>query len=194
MKFPHFIIVFIWSTTIYAQDKEPPPPPAISAYKCIYSKEYPDSTRMNFYPFNSYRNIKLVSFRYHEEGLPVRNNFIIEDSLLETKTLSQKDICTLTDILYNNRFAEKVPPTETLCSIHPRNAILFFDSNNQLQEYILLAYYCQHYKKSSEEVNIGDACTEKTEKLRRFFLLKGIKFGTGKQDRRYPGETINILD
>jgi hypothetical protein len=194
MKLPLLIFVLMWTTTVFAQDKKPPPPPAISAYKCIYSKKYSDSARMSFFPFNSYRNVKLVSFRFHEEGLPIRHKVVIEDSLIETVKLTKKDIYLLTDILYNNRFTKEVPPTETLCSIHPRHAILFFDNDNQLQEYMLFAFYCHHYEKSSEQVKVGDECTEKIEKLRAFFLSKGIKFGMDKNDKRYPGETIDVLD
>ena len=190
------IIITIWALIVsrfsFAQEKEPPPPPpppSIEAYKCIYSKRFSDTARLQLYPFNEYQTIKLVSFRYHADNSPIKENRVVEDSLLEKVTLSKRDILALTDVLYNNYLKGEVPPIEPMCSFVPRNAILFFDANKQLKEFVVICFHCSDYEKSNEKVNTGDDCMEKLEKLRRLFIAKGLKFGTNKNIERYPGET-----
>lgn len=192
MKITLTIWALIISSLSFAQEKEPPPPPpppSIEAYKCIYSKRFSDTARLQLYPFSEYLTIKLVSYRYHGDNSPIKGDRVIEDSLIEKVTLSKKDILALTDVLYNNYPKGEVPPVEPLCSFVPRNAILFFDNTKRLKEFLVICFHCSDYEKSSEKVNAGDDCMQKLEKLRKLFISKGVKFGTNKNIERYPGET-----
>ncbi|HUC81706.1 MAG TPA: hypothetical protein VMR70_12370 [Flavisolibacter sp.] len=187
------VTLTLWALLVsgfsFAQEKKPLPPPGIEAYKCIYSKRYSDKARLQLYPFNDYQTIKLVSYRYHGDNLPIRKSQVIEDSLIEEVTLSKQDIIALTDVLYNNYTKGGLPPLKPLCSFAPRNAILFFDDKNSLREFLVICFHCSDYEKSSDQLNTGSDCTEKLEKLRKLFIEKGVKFGTDKNIERYPGET-----
>lgn len=147
---------------------------------CVYKKKYSPAKRLTFYPFNAAASIKLVSFRYHKNDCPVKSDSVITDSLIEIKELSKKQIDSLTDILYNN-FYKRTPNygSLTMCDF-PRNAILFYDSKGKLFESILLCFHCNRHTESSENIIWGDDCTQKIEKLRQFFVLVEMYFGTNR--------------
>ena len=116
------------------------------------------------------------------------------DSLLEIKTLAETGVNKLTDILYNN-FYRKEPnfAFESLCFV-PRNAILFLDKSGNVKEYILICFHCDRHEESSKNVNFGDDCSQKIEKLRQFFISEGLKYGTDTHINEYPGEDSGIID
>lgn len=157
---------------------------------CNYKKVYSSVERQKFYPFSDFDIIKIVSFRHHIKEIPVRKDSVVVDSILEEKYLTKNDAGDLTDILYNN-FYKSRPNYGVMnqCYI-PRNAILFYNKLGKLVESIILCFHCYNYKVSSEEINMGDNCTEKMDKLRKFFILKDILFGTDPEILSYPGETF----
>jgi len=173
-----------------AADTLPPPPPVAADYSCIYQQKYTASARNSFYPFNSAAKVKLVSFRYHYNNLPISQNAYKVDSLREVKTLSANEVSNLTDILYNNTRKDTSFNVESLCEFQPRNAILFFDTAGFLKEWILICFHCQDYQKSSAAIAFGEDCEEKLEKLRKLFVAKGVKFGTNRTIEKYSGETF----
>lgn len=189
------LIVLLLSQFSFAQQKKkigPPPPGPIS--DCRYNRKYSDSIRKTFYPFNKYKTVKLVSFRFHQNNLPIKGNSLVKDSLVESKTLSAMEINILTDILYNNSLRKENVPYDHLCVFQPRNAILFFDANDSLRESILICFHCMDYRKSSEIVNFGDECEMKIKKLHTFFISKQVLFGTDLNKESYPGETLICCD
>jgi hypothetical protein len=155
---------------------------------CTYAPQYSVSERSRFYPFNITDAIKLVSFRYHRNNYPIKVNSVLVDSLIESKTLTKGETNSLTDILYNNFYHQR-PGYGMLgeCFL-PRNAILFYDRVGRLKEYIIICFHCGNYERSSNKVRFGDNCTEKVEKLRQFYIAKGVKFGTDRSVSLYPGE------
>ncbi len=112
------------------------------------------------------------------------------DSLIEIKTLNKDETNDLTDILYNNFYKKRPNYGHITQCFFPRNAILFLDNAGSLKEYILLCFHCDRHEQSSENIQYGDDCAEKMEKLRAFFILKGITFGTDTSIERYPGENF----
>ena len=155
---------------------------------CFYKPKYSAKQRTLFYPFNSTDTIKLVSFRYHRHNYPIIKDSVIVDSLVEIKVLTKPEINKLTDILYNNFYKQQPNYGEFSTCFFPRNAILFYDKTGHLKENILLCFHCDSHQKSSEKVNYGSDCTQKMEKLRQFFIVLGLKFGTDKEIEKYPGE------
>ena len=158
---------------------------------CSYQPKYSAAQRNHFYPFNLFDTVKLISFRYHFNESPIKGDSLLLDSLIEIKTLTKPEVSSLTDILYNN-FYKRSPNygTVTQC-FFPRNAILFFDKSGKLQEYILICFHCDRHKESSDKIKYGDECTQKIEKIREFFVSKGLKFGTDKAVETYPGESFD---
>ena len=155
---------------------------------CSYKLKYTALQRQQFYPFVIADSIKMVTFRYHRNNLPIKGERLIIDSIVEMITLTKKDIDEVTDILYNN-FYKKKPNYGSLAQcFFPRNAILFYDSNGNLREYILICFHCENSKKSSDKVQLGDACSEKIDKLRLFFIGKGLTYGTDKNAELYNDE------
>ena len=147
---------------------------------CSYKRKYSAEQRMKFYPFNISDSIHLVSFRCHWNNYPINKDGFIKDSLIESKSLNKSDVDKLTDILYNNFYRNHTNYGQSpQCYFEPRNAILFLNKG-KLVEYILICFHCGEQEKSTVEINTGDNCSEKFEILRRFFIAKGLKFGTDK--------------
>ena len=155
---------------------------------CLYKPKYSAKLRTQFYPFNKADTIKLVSFRYHRHNYPIIKDSVIVDSLIEIKILTKPEIHKLTDILYNNFYKQKPNYGEFSNCYSPRNAILFYDKTGHVMENILLCFHCDSHHRSSKKVNFGSNCTEKMEKLRKFFNELGLKFGTNREIAQYPGE------
>ena len=155
---------------------------------CFYKPKYSPAQRNQFYPFNIAETIKLISFRYHRHNYPIKGDSLLTDSLVEVKVLSKTETNELTDILYNN-FYKKQPNYGSITEcFSPRNAILFYDKLGHLKEYILICFHCSNHKESSNKIYFGSDCIQKMEKLRQFFVLSGLKFGTDKTINLYPGE------
>ena len=189
MKFIGLLLLVLGTRLAFAQEKEPPSPSDLSAHKCVYKNTFSDSARLTLYPFSTYRTVRLVSFRFHPNNLPVGDSKFERDSLVQDVALSKKQLLQLTDILYNNHTEGEVPSLESLCSFEPRNAILFFDINERSGAYILICFHCMSYKKSHDDINFGEDCNEKLKNLRKFFVRNGVTFGTNTNTDRFPGET-----
>ena len=167
-----------------------PFPPVQGNLNCHYVKKFNEQQRLQFYPFNVSDTIKLVSFRYHANSYPIHKDSLLIDSLIETKILTNDQVNKLTDIMYNNFFKKQPNYDVTSLCFLPRNAILFVDKNGKLKEHIGICFHCDNYTKSSEEIKMGDDCDQKMEKLRKFFIAAGIKFGTDNTIDSYAGETL----
>ena len=107
MKFIGLLLLVLGTRLAFAQEKEPPPPSDLSAHKCVYKNTFSDSARLTLYPFSTYRTVRLVSFRFHPNNLPVGDSKFERDSLVQDVALSKKQLLQLTDILYNNQRRER---------------------------------------------------------------------------------------
>ena len=155
---------------------------------CTYISKYSSTKRLHFYPFNVSDSIKLVSFRHHKHDYPIKGDSLVLDSIVEIVTLSSKDIDKLTDILYNNFYKSKPDYGVFNQCFYPRNAIIFYNKAGRIKENILICFHCYRLEKGSDKINTGDDCSEKIEKLRLFFISKGMNFGTNLKIGLYPGE------
>lgn len=155
---------------------------------CRYRNKYSAKQRRQFYPYNITDTVKLVSFRYHKNNYPVQGNSLVIDSLIESKSLTDEDITKLTDIFFNSFYKTRPDYGSLKQCFFPRNAILFFNNQGMLKSYILICFHCSRYERSSDEIYMGDNCTEKMEMLRQFFISKGVEFGAGMNNVIYPGE------
>lgn len=184
-----FLVLLFFSQVVFAQKTEHAVEPK-GNLDCFYKKVYSATQRNQFYPFSASDSIELVSFRYHFKNIPVRKDSILVDSILEKKYLTKQDILKFTDILYNNFFKARPNYGVTNLCYTPRNAILFYNKSGKLIESIVICFHCNNYVASSDKVMMGDDCSEKMRKLRVFFILKGMKYGTDSKIHSYPGETL----
>lgn len=161
---------------------------------CIYSGEYTQEQRMKLYPFSIADTVKLVSFRYHDNSCPVKNDSVIIDSLIEQVLLTKSQINQFTDILYNNTVKNYGDPKAVhIASINecnlPRNAILFIDKIGKLRAYVLICFHCKRFEPSLEQESwYGSFCDQKFEMIRQFFISTRISYGTDLTINEYPGE------
>ena len=184
-----FIVGQFQNLTAQTNAKEIKLPKPKGDLNCFYKPKYSKVQRNQFYPFNISDTIKLVSFRYHRHNYPIKGDTLLIDSLTEIKVLTKAEINNLTDILYNNFYKQQPNYGSLTQCFFPRNAILFYDKVGQLKERILLCFHCDRHEESSDKIYFGSDCTQKMEKLRQFFVLSGLKFGTDKTVDLYSGES-----
>ncbi|MDZ7900695.1 MAG: hypothetical protein U5N85_22045 [Arcicella sp.] len=84
---------------------------------------------------------------------------------------------SLSNILFNFKFLGKTRTDYDVKCYQPRNAILFYDAEGNLLEYLEICFSCTGRRLSWNNNNI-DWCDSKYEKLGLLFRQSGIKFGT----------------
>jgi hypothetical protein len=136
---------------------------------CLYKEKYLAQQRLHFYPFNVADIIKIVSFRYHWDNYHFSDSGLTRDSLVESITLSHKQVDSLTDILFNN-FRRKPSNIGTLSMcFEPRNAILFIDKNGKIIDNILICFHCSRIEVSFKKMYNFDQCSGKMVMILNFF-------------------------
>lgn len=130
------------------------------------------SKRINSYPFNKASQIKVISYNLNSDGmtrvsketydketgktvttldynigieLPRKNlDSLSLENVTQIKTLNFSQVEKLSDILYNtcSRLNTNCPQIIRGCYL-PRNAILFFDENGKIFEYLELCFECK---------------------------------------------------
>ena len=96
----------------------------------------------------------------------------------------------MTNIIFNIGYRGKISFLEATGCYNPRNAVLFFDSKNNLLEFIELCFECQGHRLSSDKIELGDLCNQKYTLLKEFFSKAGIQVGTVKE-LQHQGQTTN---
>ena len=166
---------------------------------CARVKSIPLADRLKRYPFNKAKEIQLVSFKssydtatgeYYKDSLPRMNDIICYSKLFEIKTLTPKQVDTLTDLIYNYNFKFKYKPKGNVYFIgtmiqcyNPRNAILFLDKDNKVIEFIEICFECKRTRTSSDNVSLGTNCNQKLLLIKKFFKEAGIQYGVSEQPK-----------
>ena len=158
-------------------------------HQCLETTKYSADERRKFYPFDTASSIRIVSFDNMdtsavEHSLPMKNGEIDFSRITEDRTLNRDQIDALTHILYNVTYRGEILTSEVLFCYNPRNAILFYDSDAHLLEFIELCFECLGERSSSETISIGDLCNQKYDLLKNFFLKAGIEIGTIREVRK----------
>lgn len=140
-----------------------------------------DTTRFNikerraFYPFNVAKQVKLVSFNVLDYGLPTTKKSVNVSKLHQVISLKQPEIDSLTDILYNTRARYYILKMSTSGCYDPHNAVLFFDKNNKVFEYIEICFDCHQVRYSNEKVVVFDDCVYTFDDLKSYFQTFELK-------------------
>ena len=183
-----FCLVLICSS-LFAQSKQPKKLSKkqldllyeTSSY-CLHRNKYTAVQRRSFYPFNKATKISLISFRdttsQYLSRLPVKKGVLDTEMVREETRLSVAETDKLTDLFFNYGYKSKKYSTVSDPSgcYQPHNAILFFDDNRKVLDYIEICFDCQNTRYSSNQISMGEGCIEKFSMLKDFFTSHGIKF------------------
>ncbi|MEM0544091.1 hypothetical protein WFZ85_15990 [Flavobacterium sp. j3] len=162
--------------------------------KCTKTKNFTESQRLSNFPFSETSQIKLISFESkkleftgeelsnHLNSIKLKIDLFDPTIYTEVATLSSVQINKLTDIIYNYSY-KKFPYSvgEAKC-YEPRNAIIFLDKNNYIISFIEICFGCDRYRTSSQELNLGEECTEKFEMIKSIFKECKIEYGITRRD------------
>ena len=157
----------------------------------IESTKYSFKTRLTFYPFNQSGKIMLVSFdkqvdtshslktTYYRPPeyiytLPIQNDTIRFSKLVQKVSLNINQLDTLSDILYNTCFRWTIREEKKTDCYIPHNAIIFFDKNDNLLEYIEICFDCQRIKYSNKKIERFEQCDFAFADLKKYFQILGL--------------------
>jgi hypothetical protein len=177
----------------------PPPPPSPSDtlsfnkyredQRCRNTNKFTAKERRLIYPFNGAESIKIVSFSpvlvYYSDtsyieagGIPQRKGIIDFSKFSETIILSDSQIDSLTNIIYNYQTnLDYYLISHLACDCPCQNAILFMNKKDKCFAYIGLCFKDQDYFSYPENTEVGDFCEGKYELLKNFFRNAGIREG-----------------
>jgi len=205
MKIQTILITLLFcSTTLFGQTKKesqnPPPPTSFDKnHQCGKTHKYSFADRLKNYPFDKANAVLIVSFNYsvvetyiitpnnkdstaiYSEGrLPIKDDTLSYADLAEKFKLNEKQIDSLTNILFNYDYKGKIEFELTSLCFDPHNAIVFLDNNGKMFEYIEICFLCDRINVSSEKIKTGNFCHGKYELLKTYFRQIGLKIGVEK--------------
>ena len=173
MKYFFYIFILTICSSSYGQKGAK----TTEHYNCIRKFNLTLKERLQYYPFNVATKIMLVSFTETEENLFYKKDSIEISKFKETKTLSNEQIDSLTNLLYNIGVKGNVFKFTPAACFFPRNAILFLNSNEKVFEFIEICFECHRTATSSERINDGISCEQKFDLIRSYFRRQGIEYG-----------------
>ena len=157
-----------WPKRILAMEKK--------NHTCVRKSTTSFSARIRKFPFNQAAQIRLISFKGRQ--IPILNDTVDYSKLEEVKTLTLRQIDSLTDIIYNIGYGGTILIIEEMKCYDPRNAILFVNSKGETFAFIEICFECFQISARPENIGVGDLCDEKFSLLKRQFLNAGILYGT----------------
>ena len=173
---------------------------------CSFTYQYNAAARLKLYPYATASKIMVVSYyggaqpnseisldgkpvkkltykqKQHYKGLVITNKQLDYSTLIETKTLTSKQIEELSNIIYNYEYTGLRDYTfvgHAGC-FYPRNSIIFFDKNGNIFDHLDICFSCHGYDSASGKLDVGTACAQKFGMLARFFVKAGVKYAADK--------------
>lgn len=168
---------------------------------CVITNNYTIAQRLQRYPFNKAAKIVVVSYPgavpdppdpltppldYHYKGLFVENGTLDLCDINEMRELDQGQINRLTSIIYNiaykktPKFGERQPDPGCKCFYAPELAILFYNKNGKIFDYMEFDFRLEEFTSKSDRLRIGPGCNQKLDFFRRWFKSIGIHQGIHK--------------
>lgn len=175
------------------------------SYPCGWYGKKTVEERNKVFPFNKAKKIVLIAFPAQFDGLlkkddtmdldeangVIKNYKIHLDSLewlykvKEEAVLDLKGINELSNILVNHKL-KKIPKdgfiVEMTNCYTPRNAILFFDENDEVFCYYEICFECSRSVMNPDPADLNrysdiEECHERLDIIKDFFRKNGIKYG-----------------
>jgi hypothetical protein len=112
-------------------------------------------------------------------ALHIEDGKLNYSSIIEIKQLNQGQINNLTNIIYNTNYRK--PSAFSMRNhkcINARNALIFYDKEGKIFDYLEVCFECLNYRSQSEKIDVGAYCDQKFDLLKKFYLDAGIKYGT----------------
>ena len=196
-KIIFFYFVFgLFSLSTFAQEED----------TCVKINNFSVEQRNQNYPFNKAKRIVFTSFKENSKKLLRNKNETYEkneiiryiegevmkeyfdslkvdfsrynpDDFEEKIDLSEKQKDELTNLIFNFGTENKDIDVGAAKCYVPRNAILYFDENNQLFAYMEVCFECNQYRVSDDKIDFHNDCGEKLYLLKDLFAKVGIKYG-----------------
>lgn len=136
----------------------PPPPPPKTREDSINLTRYYDSIKKNA-KFELREAVKYSNF----EGIQ------------ESKTLTDSEISELTDVIYNTCNKYYISVVSTSGCFFPRNAILFYDQNDEIFAQFEICFECSGIESSPKKMlEPIETCEYLYPDLEKFFKSKGL--------------------
>jgi len=112
-------------------------------------------------------------------GLNIRNGELNYSSLKEVKYLNQRQINSLTNIMYNTTYKRKniIADMGASC-FNPRNAFIFLDKNGKVFDYLEVCFECERMESLSGRIWFKTGCNQQLDYLKKFLIKTGIRYGT----------------
>ncbi|GEM_PF-2265932 len=177
------VLVFLLSQCMISWHKNieqmPPPPPTgrkATVQRCYKNGHLTVAERSGRYPFSEAAKVVFMAFDEASGKIPVANGPFDSAQIKSIKVLDNKQLNTLTDLIFNYNYSTKNQlrvHTEPGCYI-PRNAILFIEEQERVFAYLEICFECYQYKSSEEQVNLGAACEDKLNLLKKLFNDAGV--------------------
>ncbi|HVW12808.1 MAG TPA: hypothetical protein VHB54_03250 [Mucilaginibacter sp.] len=171
---------------------------------CVFTHQYTIAQRLRKYPFNKAAKILAISYDGSAEpnvdinigddttkevkrkphGLIFHSDTLDMSNLFEIKQLTPEEINRLTNIVFNTRvrIPNYNPDPGTKC-FEPRNALVFYNKEGKVFDYIEVCFECMNYESKSNKLFLTSAyCNQQFDLIKKFLTDIGIKFGTTTTD------------
>jgi hypothetical protein len=167
---------------------------------CVFNNRFSLKQRLAKYPFSKAAKIVAVSYKWNvrapdvlindtttklpdtvfRSDLHVEHGKLNYSSLKEIKMLTSTQVSSLTRIIYNTAYRRKCShmPDPGYACYNPRNAILFYDKNGRIYDYLEVCFECEKISSLSDRITIGMNCTQKLDLFKQFLVDVGIRYGT----------------
>ncbi len=145
--------------------------------KCYQNGKLTKSQRLQIFPFNEAESIIVISFNSKQGKTPIINDTIIPTKIIEHIRLSEIQIDSLTNILYNYNYSKKtnlISETEIGC-YYLRHSIVFLNNSKKVISYIEICLECKKIITTLAPERLGNFCEGKYELLNNYFKAIGIE-------------------
>jgi len=178
---------------------------------CSLINHYTPLQRLKNYPFINASDIWLVSYRadepvnkimydevfaskadssieaqHKELGLHINDGILDSSTIIEKIILNETQTNELTNIIYNISYSKTAPIHMIIgskCIPAYRNAIIVFDKQKKIFDYMEICFECEQSYSKSEKFTLGTYCTQKYIILKNFFKKSGVNYGTNKKSQ-----------
>lgn len=138
-----------------------------------------ENTKLNKNGMNSFMDGEVM--KIYVDSLKKDLSKYNPDLFEEKVELSENQKNELTDLIYNFGNNHKNAVMWAAKCYMPRNAILFFDDNDKLFEFVEICFECNNYRLSTKKFDLNNNCAEKLYLLKDQFAKAGIRYGIEKE-------------